>query len=1504
MANVDDRVVDMEFNNRSFETGVATTLTTLQKLKNALNFTDNTKSFDELDKAAAHFSMGNIGTTVEGVSKKFLALSTIGVTALATIANKAVNAGIQLTKSLTIDPIREGFQSYETQINAVQTILANTSAEGTKLPQVTAALAELNKYANLTVYNFSEMARNIGTFTAAGVNLKTSVSSIKGIANLAALSGSTSEQASGAMYQLSQAIAAGRVKLQDWNSVVNAGIGGKVFQTALINTARANGVAVDAIIKKQGSFRNSLQEGWITSKILTQTLSQFTGDLSVAQLKAQGFTEKEAQAILKQGQIAVDAATKIKTLTQLHQALKEEVATAYGAIFKTIFGNINEATALFSKVHTSVENALTNPIYAFNTLLQHAVKLGARKNVIDGLTNGIHALSAVLHVVTSAFREIFPPTTAKNIADATYTFKNFMHQLIPGEATLDKLKHTLEGVFAVFDIAKQVVGGVVGVLLRLFGAFQGGGSSVLTVTSNIGDYLVSLDKAIKSGTGLTNFFDKLGNVLVAPIHFLKEVVQYISSLFAGFDFNVADGISNTFDKMGQKISPVGKILSTIHDKIYALAHTLGLDFAPVMQAVIDLLGNFGHSISSAISSGNFTGVLRIIQTGLLGGILLTVKKFFASGETLLGRGFIGNLRESFEGITGSIKAMQTQIEARTVMLIAEAIAILTVSVVALSLVNPDKLSNALKAMAVGIGELLGSMKILGGISGAGGILKMPAIVASLDLLAAGLLLLTTSVVLLSTLSWADLTQGLTGVGVLLATVSAAAFVLSKNEGGMIAAGIGITAMAVGIDILAIAVKAFSLLSWKDLAKGLAGVAGALAAVAIGMQVMPKGMIITGIGLLEVAVALGGIYIAVKKFSELDWKQIGTGVGGIAAALVAIAVAMHLMPTGMVLQAAALLVIASALVVIQKAISAFGGMSWSEIGKGLAAMAASLAILSAAMYAMTGAVVGAVSLVIITAALLAFVPVLKALGGMSWSQILKGLVALAAAFVVLGVSGLLLAPVGPILLAIGAAITLIGAGVFLAGSGVAALAAGLGVLAASGAAGISVLLGAITSIIEDIPKVAVAFAQGLVNILKIIGENGPTIIVAFGKIIEALIKVVIQEAPHLAVGIGVLITAILKVLVDNTPKLLAAGFKILMDILQGIDDNIVQIVTAVANIIVNFLNALATHANEIIAAGTNLLIHVLEGIATQLGRIPGAVLSIVAAFISSLASHMPDFIQQGVAAVGNFLLGVIKDPLKIAATGISLVAGLISAVASKEVDMLKAGVSFIANFLLGIALKAANIAVDMYNLGRNIVVGIIHGLESLAGALLDKLRDIILSPIHSVLHTLHIESPSKYTRDMIGKPIIQGIIQGLDAEGPGIGQSLNTHVVGAINNITTTLSRIPSIIDSISGLNPTITPVLDLTQVTKDAAKLNGIVSVTPINTDISLRAANTVSLAQQEQAAAAAQQSTDSAQRIVNFDYSQTNNSPKALSTLDIYRQTKNQLGQAKRALDIHQPTI
>ena len=373
---IDEKVVSMEFDNKNFEQNVKTTMGTLDNLKKKLDFSNDSQVLNGLkgiNYAAKQVDLSSLTNSIETIRLKFSALEVAGVTALMNITNQAMKTGTSMLKALTIQPITTGFQEYETQIGSIQTILANTESKGTTLEEVNNALDELNKYADMTIYNFTQMTRNIGTFTAAGVDLDKAVTSIKGIANLAAVSGSTSQQASTAMYQLSQALAAGRVSLMDWNSVVNAGMGGQVFQNALKRTATVMGTNVDALIEKYGSFRESLTQGqWLTAEVLTETLTQLSGAYTEADLIAKGYTEEQAKDIVDLADTAVNAATKVKTWTQLWDTLREAAQSGWTQTWEILVGDFEEAKELFTGISDFVSGLLNTMSDARNKLLAGA----------------------------------------------------------------------------------------------------------------------------------------------------------------------------------------------------------------------------------------------------------------------------------------------------------------------------------------------------------------------------------------------------------------------------------------------------------------------------------------------------------------------------------------------------------------------------------------------------------------------------------------------------------------------------------------------------------------------------------------------------------------------------------------------------------------------------------------------------------------------------------------------------------------------------------------------------------------------------------------------------------------------------------------------------------------------------------------------------------------------------------------------------------------------------
>ena len=350
---VDSRVVEMRFDNKQFESNVQTSMSTIDKLKQKLNLSGAAKGLDNLDKASKNVDMNGLSRGVESVTAKFSALQVMGMTALANITNSAVNLGKRMVSALTTTPITDGLKEYELQINSVQTIMANT---GENVKTVNAALDELNNYADLTIYNFAEMTQNAGTFTAAlgKGSLDKAMISIKGIGNWAAYAGANASDMSRATFQLGQALAQGSVRLQDWMSIEHtSGMAGQNFQNAFKETAKSVGIDVDSLIEKNGSFRESLKEGWLSTDVFMKTMEKFANDKSMT-----------------------DAATKVKTFSQLIGTVGEALGTGWATTWRIIIGDFEEAKSLWTGVNDVISGFINKMSDARNNLLESALGKG------------------------------------------------------------------------------------------------------------------------------------------------------------------------------------------------------------------------------------------------------------------------------------------------------------------------------------------------------------------------------------------------------------------------------------------------------------------------------------------------------------------------------------------------------------------------------------------------------------------------------------------------------------------------------------------------------------------------------------------------------------------------------------------------------------------------------------------------------------------------------------------------------------------------------------------------------------------------------------------------------------------------------------------------------------------------------------------------------------------------------------------------------------------------
>jgi tape measure domain-containing protein len=1472
MSSVEERVVRMKFDNAQFAQNVGPTLSMLEKLRSALKLEGASQGLNEVSAAAGKFSTAGAQEQVSALGQKFGALQVAALTALSNIVNKAVNAGLELAKSLSIAPVMDGFHEYETNLNSIQTILANTGLKGAEgLNQVNSALDNLNHYSDQTIYNFSEMARNIGTFTAAGVSLDTATNAIKGIANLAAVSGSNSEQASAAMYQLSQAISAGKVSLEDWNSVVNAGMGGKVFQDALMETARAHGVAVDDIVKKEGSFRMSLQDGWLSSEILTETLSKFTGDLTADQLKSMGYTEQQIVGILEMGKTATDAATKVKSMSQLLSTLKEAVGSGWSQTWKIIFGDFDEAKDLFTGVNEVLGGMISRSAEARNNLLQGWKDLGGRQALIDGISNAFKALMSILTPIKDAFREIFPKTTAKQLYDMTVSFRDFMERLKLGEETANNLRRTFAGFFAILGIGWELIKAGAKFIFDLVGRLTEGSGGFLKFTGNIGDFLVALHKAIQDGEAFTKFFDVLGRILQVPINLIRALIGWFGSLFSSASSG-AESAKESVGNMVDSLNPLehlGQMVGKVWDRIVQIFTTISTKVQEVTREFIDWAKGVGAAIAGVFQGGlNFDAILGAVNTGLFAGLVLLFKKFVAKfSDFKIDGGFLDNVKDALDGLTGALEGMQNALNSTALLMIAAAIGVLTLSLIGLSKIDAAGLTRGSTAIAVMFGQLSLAFIAFNKVSTGGSALKVGVMAAGLILLATAVRILASAVKEMSGISFGDLMRGLLGVVVLLKSMVTAMNNLSANTAGIlrtsaamillgtairilvesveelakmdwaslakglvgvaallgslalftkladadkggIVQGAGIILLATGLKILASAVEDFTKFNWEQLARGMSGVAVGLGLITAAMNLMPEGAVFKAAGILIVATSLQLIADGVKKMSGLQWDEIARGMTVMAGALTSIALALKLIPSGSLLSAAAVLVVASSLQLIQSALGNMAGMSWEEIAKGLVTLAGSLIIITAALKIAQGSLSGSAAILVMAASLNLLVPVLTTLGEMTWEEIIKGLVGLAGVFVIVGAAGLLLGPLAPVIFSLAAGIALLGLAVLAAGLGVLAFATGLTILAAAGTGAVAAIVGIVAGLVGLIPYVMEQIALGLVAFAQVIAVSGPAILGAISTVLNAFLDAIIQATPKIVQALITMLTQMLDALVKAIPKMVDAGMKI----------------------VVGFLKGVADHLGEVIDQGARIIVAFLEGIGRNSGKIIKAAVDMIFDFISAIAD----------------------------------------AIRNSGERIVDAG----------------------WDIATALIEGIVRGIGHLVKKAIDAVINMAKSMWNGIKDFFSIFSPSKKMA-WIGKQLVLGVSKGLDDYAHVAVKSTVGVGEGIVDSMGKTLDGLSTVLGSdLIDFEPTISPVLDLSQVKKDATELSDILSLPEFNITGTTNSARNASNGFEDNRDDGDTPDNGGAGAVYN--YTQNNNSPKALDEIEIYRQTNNLISRTK----------
>lgn len=1477
-SSIESRVVTMKFDNEAFKRGAETTLQVLSKLTAATAALPGIagKGLGAITGAAGKVNLAAVGGQADGVAHRFTAMQAVAVTALATIAHKATEAGLGLANSLTLGPISAGLEEYETNLNSIQTILANTGLEGQKgLDRVNGALDELNTYSDQTIYNFSEMARNIGTFTAAGVDLDTSTNAIKGIANLAAVSGSNSQQASTAMYQLSQALAAGKVSLMDWNSVVNAGMGGKVFQESLMETARVHGVAVDEMVKDAGSFRGSLEKGWLSSEILTETLSKFTGDLSEAQLRQMGYTEEQIAGIIKMGKTASDAATKVKTMSQLINTLQEAATSGWAKTWQLIFGDFNEAKKLWTGANEVLGGMIQRSAERRNKILTQWNKLGGRDELFQGIANAFNALLGVLKPVGAAFREVFAPMTGKGLYDMTVGFQEFTKALIPSKDTMRDIQTIFEAVFGVIGLGLDILGGFVGRILNIVGIVAGGSGSLLDFAAAIAEVVNGFLEWLRQGDYIANFFEK---VMAFDTAWVTVVVNAFSKLLEYMSEIVSIGVWEGLEIMRDVLAEIEPYLPVIRDALVEAGKAVqdylvdGFErlkpvLADVKTAVGDAFGalsGIGGKVGGAVSG--FAGMFDLgdaadkteagidkVNSALTGSGSVVDKtadkwgefKAFLVDIGQMLKGFGARVGDALSGLGGAISGALAGIGDGAGGAASGIGAVLgglwdgikdffknidaSDIIVAVSSVLTTALSASFIRVLWNLGGALSGFKDIG--KSAAGVLQQASdnlatmqkdVRANIILkIAVALLLLVGALFLLSQLDLKDIGIGLATIAIMLKMLSMSLNAIVENLPGgqdirdtlqLAAVSLIILALAAAVVGLAVAVKIFSTMSPAELAKGL----------------------------IAVAITLGALSLAAKAFTT-GGKQLlaaAIAIGILAFALTALAAAIKLysmLDTGMLVEGGAKIV-----AVI--------------VGLGLAFRA----------FPVKGALGAAAAMFIIANALVIMAGALKLLATMDAGDSWQSLITLGVALGILAAAALVM----------GMAKT--GAGALFV------MAAGLAIL---------------------VPQIVILGSLPFENILKGLGALAGIFIVlgVAGVVLAPIVPVIIGlgagmlllGVAMMAAGAGMVLFGVGLTAVSTTGA--AAGAVLIgvvnrfLDALPGMINKFGKSLSAAAGVI-------RRTGPQFVQAGGAIISSFLKMVIKQIPLFARMLTAMIKAGLKVLWAVTPDFIKTGFRILMAFLQGLKSNMEKITAQAVQIVIKLMDGIGKNADKLIAAGKRLIGKLItaVGSEIKSAGgkIIGVMAGLGGDLISGLVRGLDAARSRVMGVVSSIISNIPGPIRKIMGIASPSKVMA-VIGGQIGDGLVVGLDKSVPAVGRSAENMATNALDTVTVTMSKMGDALAVDPNFNPVITPVLDLSLMANDASKIGNLLAMD----DVVARGSYSQ----------AAQIANDLADLLAEggFDggggdtylFEQNNYSPEALDDVKIYRSSKNLMSQAKKEL-------
>jgi hypothetical protein len=1224
------------------------------------------------------------------------------------------------------------------------------------------------------------MTENIGKFTAAGVGLETSVLAIKGIANLSAVSGATAQQASSAMYQLSQALSTGVVKLQDWNSVVNAGIGGEVFKNALIETARVHDVAIDAMIESAGGFRGTLQEGWLTSDILLETLSKFTGDLTAAQIESLGYNEEQVAEILALGKMSLAAATDIKTLTQLADTLYEALQSGWSGTWRIILGDFEESKELFGGIGDLLSGVIGESAEARNSQLAFWSAAGGRESLIKSFTTSMTSLLNISKLFKDAVGDVFEPFQAGNLLKITDMISKLVERFKVATWDGDNFKSIIRGIASAVDILFMVVRAVLKPLGEFLVTLGPNVDALFDYAAGIGDFLYSLRNRLKE-TG------ELDVIVENVISKFKEWSDATRELF-----NESKFISLLIEQI-QKIGMIdlsglnlGENFKSVLDRVKELIANLNIDdfakkikdqFESITNKVRDLRDSLDFSgIKNSLGSIFSAEGSRLVEFIEYAKVelpklreSLSFKQEINIEESEGPGALLEFLENDMQGILDSLAERITNFDFGTLI---DAISAGLLGSLVLAIRNKvagegitDKILNAI------LGTGSGFESITDGIVGSLDSLKDTFAAYQKSLKADALLkigkaigLITASVVALSFIDSDKLLNASIAMGAMMTSLFAGVAILGAlSSTGMATSVIAIIGIAGALAVLSSSLAIISLIDPDKMASALLIATAGLTLMVVTIKALSagtlnKGMLVASLAIRVLSSALVVMAGALETLGKLQPDEAATGLLVMAGALGIITGFAMLLPNKRMIAASISIGIMSlSLGVFADVIREFASFTYEEMTRGLTILAGGLAIIGGAIQLFSGkefAIVGlsalSISLGFLTGVLSEALTELSAIEG---AGLLKAIVALGAALAILVFSTNLMTgglAGAAALVVVAGAVVILAAGLKILGElsweGILkALAALTGVFVILGLAGL--ILGPILPII-----LGLAITLGLLGVAVLaIGAGlflaglGLTAFAAGGGlaagVIVGIVAVLISVLPQLVIALATAITDFIIEMGNRTPEIVDAALMMFEGLLTAIVMVVPMVVEAIYELLLALIEAMNEYIPDILDAGFTLLTAILDGIANHIGDVITAALDVVQAIIKGLTDGIPDLVIASFEMILTFIDG-LTDAVeeyypKIVSAGLRLAYALIEGM----VEGLVLGLVDVVKSMLGLSDGMVETFEESwgihspskvaYELVQKIILGMVNSFFDSLATIKEKAKEVAQSAVSGI-----------------------------------------------------------------------------------------------------------------------------------------------------------------------------